>query len=250
MSESRYSGGVKIRDVFLRIAAGSVTLFAAYSVLLCFPEPLFSYAVRADSLTLHSDRAIPEAASRSVLELAESKLKKSPLYSQREAIDVYVCNSRWRQMIFFNKDYGAGGVVQYEISPNVFLRNAFVENNRLISPRGAPVAGDRTLDYFIAHEVTHELTGRALGRWRFYRLPQWVREGYADYVGKGQSFNYDEARREFLAGAPEMDWKTSGLYSRFHLLVAYLLDRRGWSLDRLLREPPAQAEVESEIRRD
>jgi hypothetical protein len=240
---------VKIRNAFLRIAAGSVTLFAAYSALLCFPEPLFSFSVRADSLVLHSDRAIPEAARRNVLELAETKLKRSPLYSQKEVIDVFICNSRWRQMIFFNKDYGAGGVVQYEISPNVFLRDASMENNRLISPRGVPVAGDRTLDYFIAHEVTHQLTGRALGRWRFYRLPQWVREGYADYVGKGPSFDYDRARQAFLEGAPEMDWQTSGLYSRFHLLVAYLLDRRGWSVDRLLRDPPTQENVEGEIRR-
>jgi hypothetical protein len=74
-----------------------------------------------------------------------------------------------------------------------------------------------------------------------------VREGYADYVGKGDSFDYDEARRSFLAGAPEMDWKKSGLYRRFHLLVACLLDRQGWSVPRLLEHPPSQAEVEASV---
>jgi hypothetical protein len=74
----------------------------------------------------------------------------------------------------------------------VFLRDALIEDNRLISPRGIPVLGDWTLDYFIAHEVTHQLTGDAIGPVRYYRLPQWVREGYADYVGKGNSFDSDE----------------------------------------------------------
>jgi hypothetical protein len=88
----------------------------------------------------------------------------------------------------------------------------------------------------------------ALGPVRYARLPQWVREGYADYVGKGSSFNYNKARNAFLAGAPEMDWKKSGLYWRYHLLVTYLLDHQHWSLMRLLHEPPSQDSVEAAIR--
>jgi len=77
-----------------------------------------------------------------------------------------------------------------------------------------------------------------------------VRAGYADYVGKGTSFNYDEARRAFLAGVPEMDWQKSGLYWRFHLLVANLLDHRRWSVARLLRDPPPQEAVEAAVREE
>jgi hypothetical protein len=197
---------------------------------------------------LHSDRPFSEAAARRVLQLAEAKLAGSPLYSGQQVYNIYLCNARWRQMLFFNKDYGVGGVAPYPVTSNVFLRGASVEDNRLISPRGAPVTGDRTLDYFIAHEVTHQLTGHAIGPLRYARLPQWVREGYADYVGKGSSFNYDEARRAFLAGAHEMDWKKSGLYWRYHLLVAHLLDHRHWSVAQLLQDPPAQESVEAAIR--
>lgn len=239
---------MKIRRAIVRIACTSVALFAAYATLLRVPEPFFLFAVRADSLTLHSDQSIPEPAARSVLALARTKLETSPLYVSSRSYDVFLCNSRWRQMLFFNKDYGVGGVAPYPLSDNVFLRDARVEDNRLISPRRTPGAGDRTLDYFIAHELTHQLAGHALGPIRYYQLPQWVREGYADYVGKGPSFHYDEARRAFLAGAPEMDWKRSGLYRRFHLLVAYLLDRQGWTVARLLRDPPRQESVESAIR--
>ncbi len=92
------------------------------------------------------------------------------------------------------------------------------------------VGGARTLDYFVAHELTHQLTGQAIGALRYYRLPQWVREGYADYVGKSDSFDYGEAERALLADSPDMNWQRSGLYARFQLFVAYLLDHQRWTV--------------------
>lgn len=238
------------KAVLLRIALPVPVFFAAYAALLCVPEPFFSFSVRADNLTLYSDRPFPDAAAKHVLKLTEAKLASSPLYSSRQQHDVFICNSRWRQRLFFNKDYGVGGVAPYPVTSNVFLRDASIAENRLISPRGTPVSGDRTLDYFIAHELTHQLTGQAIGPLRYARLPQWVREGYADYVGKGSSYDYVAARRAFLAEVPEMDWKRSGLYWRFHLEVAYLLDHRRWSVTRLLGDPPPENAVDTGIREE
>ena len=99
-----------------------------------------------------------------------------------------------------------------------------------------PIPGDRTLDFFIAHEVTHQPTGRELGPLRSFILPQYVRERFADYIGKGDALDYEQARRDFLAGRPQMDYKKSRLYLRFNLLVAYLLEHRGWSVDKLLKD--------------
>jgi hypothetical protein len=45
-----------------------------------------------------------------------------------------------------------------------------------------------------------------------------------------------------------MDWRRSGLYWRFHLLVAYFLDHQRWSVPRLLEDPPLQAVVEAAVR--
>jgi hypothetical protein len=236
------------KAILARIVLISATLFVTWAGLLAIPQPLFRFSVRAENLVLHSDRPFSQAAGKHVLELAERRLARSPLYSGRHEYHAFICNSRWRQVLFFNKDYGAGGVAQYPVTGQVFLREARVEDNRLISPGGNPVMNNRTLDYFVAHEITHQLTGADIGPLRFYRLPQWVREGYADYVGKGASFDFEDARRAFLAGAPEMDHKKSGLYSRFHLLVAYLLDRQHWSVEQLLRTPPSEATVEAAMR--
>jgi hypothetical protein len=220
-----------------------------YAALLNFPELFFPFSVRADNLILRSDRQFSTEAAKHSLQLAERKLARSPLYDNGER-RIFICNSAWRRVLFFNKDYGVGGVAPYPVTSNVFLREARIEENRLISPSGNPVKGDRTLDYFIAHEIAHQLTGRALGPLTYHRLPQWVREGYADYVGKGDAFDYDEARRAFLAGTREMDWSKSGLYLRFHLLVAYLLDHEHLTVDQLLRNPPSQEEVEAAVAKE
>jgi hypothetical protein len=233
-----------------KLLLSAAAIFAAYCGLLCVPSPFFPYSVRAESLVLHSDQPFSEAAGRHVLELARAKISRSPLYSARAEYHVFLCNAPWRQRLFFNKDYGAGGVAPYPVTSNVFLRDARVEADRLISPRGVPVTGNRTLDYFIAHEICHQMTGSSIGPVRYLRLPQWVREGYADYVGKGGSFDYADARRALLSGAPEMDYRRSGLYWRFHLLVAYLLDRHGWTVERLLAAPPPQSQVENEVRQE
>ena len=234
--------------MFLRLGLAFASLFVLYLLLLCFPQTFFNSSVRANNLALYSDQPFSPDAGTHVLELVAEKLSASPLYSPQQSHMAFVCNARWRQRLFFNRNYGVGGVNQYPVTRNIFLRDALIDENCLIGPRGNRVPGDRTLDYFIAHEITHTLTAQAVGWVDYYKLPQWVREGYADYVGKGAAFNYDEAKSAFLADVPEMNWEKSGLYWRFHLLVAQLLDRQHWSVQRLLTEPLEQRAVEDAIR--
>src|SRR3954454_5731515 len=127
-----------------RLVVFATAIFGGYTLLLCLPQAFFSYSVRAGSITVYSDRPLPEAAARSVLRLSVDKLAASPLYARHPEASVYVCNSRWRQVLFFSKHYGVAGVSPYPLTTNVFLRDASFEKNRLISPRGIPVLGDRT----------------------------------------------------------------------------------------------------------
>jgi hypothetical protein len=216
--------------------------------LLSFPHPFFSTSASTKNLTLYSDQAFAPAAGQRVLALAEAKLAQSPLYSAQQTHLVFICNARWRQRLFFTYVYGVGGVNYYPFTTNIFLRDSIVEENCLIGPNGYRVTGDRTLDYFIAHEITHSLTGQAIGPIAYHRLPQWKREGYADYIGKGATFNYNEARRAFLANDPKMNYATSGLYWRFHLLVAHLLEKQHWNVQRMLTDAIEQSTVEEMIR--
>lgn len=236
------------KRVVLRIAIGLVGCLGLLWGLLSFPQAFFQTAVRANNLTLYSDQSFAPEMGKQLMDKVETKLSTSPLYSSQQNHDVFICNARWRQRLFFTYVYGVGGVNYYPFTTNVFLRDSLIEENCLIGPTGKRVPGERTLDYFIAHEITHSLTGQAVGGVAYHRLPQWVREGYADYVGKGAAFNYDEAKRAFLAGDPRMDWAKSGLYWRFNLLVAHLLEKQHWNVQRLLTEYPEQTAVEAMVR--
>lgn len=235
------------KKLWLKIGVAIVAIIVLIGILLNAPQPFFHTSVSAKNLTLYSDQAFTSESGQRVLALAEAKLATSPLYSATQKHLVFVCNARWRQRLFFTYQYGVGGVNYYPFTTNVFLRDSIIEENCLLGPNGNRVAGERTLDYYVAHEITHTLTGQAVGAIAYHRLPQWKREGYADYVGKGAAFNYDEAKRAFLAHDPKMDWARSGLYWRFHLLVAHLLDKKHWSVQQMLTEPIEQAAVEAMI---
>jgi hypothetical protein len=236
------------KKFLLKIVAGLIGTVAAIALVLSIPQPFFDASVSAKNLTLYSDQPFANDSGQRVLELVEAKLAKSLLYAAEQKHQIFICNARWRQRIFFTYVYGAGGVNYYPFTTNVFLRDSIIEENCLIGPGGNRVPGERTLDYFIAHEIAHTLTGQAVGGIAYHRLPQWKREGYADYVGKGAAFDYGEARKAFLANDPKMDWAKSGLYWRFHLLVAHLLDKQHWSVQRMLTEPIEETAVEEMIR--
>ncbi|HEX4949008.1 MAG TPA: hypothetical protein VFZ34_20185 [Blastocatellia bacterium] len=236
------------KKLWLKIGAAIVAIIVLIGGLLNVPQPFFHTSISAKNLTLYSDQAFTTESGQRVLELAEAKLARSPLYSAAQKHLIFICNARWRQRLFFAHNYGVGGVNYYPFTTNVFLRDSIIEENCMIGPNGNRLAADRPLDYFIAHEITHTLTGQAMGAIAYHRLPQWKREGYADYVGKGAAFNYDEAKRAFLANDPKMDYRQSGLYWRFHLLVAHLLEKKHWSVQQMLTDSLEQAAVEEMIR--
>jgi hypothetical protein len=82
-----------------------------------------------------------------------------------------------------------------------------------------------------------------------YQLEKWQQEGYADYVGKGGIFDFAAVQRDFRAGVPALDPRRSGLYLRYHLLVAELIDHKGMTPEALLSHAIEAAPLEQELAR-
>lgn len=218
-------------------------------MLLRFPYPLFRWSAESGGLALYSDRPFPPEAGRRLLERVEAKLARSPLRAPGDRHNIFVCNSAWRRRLFFPTLPTAGGVNRYPLTMNVFFSGGAIEENRLISPSGKPDIFGRTLDHFIAHEIAHTLTARATGSVRFHLvLSSWVKEGYAEYVGRGGGPPPDESVRALLAEAPEMNVPPRTPYLRWNLLVAYLLDKKGWPVRRLLDDTLTASEVAAMIK--
>ena len=53
--------------------------------------------------------------------------------------------------------------------------------------------------------------------------------------------------RGFKNGAPELDPVRSGLYVRYHLMVAYLVEKRGIDPAALLERPGDRDSIEREL---
>jgi len=95
--------------------------------------------------------------------------------------------------------------------------------------------------------MTHGLTVARIGRWRYFRLESWKREGYADYVGRA-GFDFDDYLGKFRRGDAKMD-PSSGYYWRYLLMVGYLLERENAGPDRLFADTRKGKEIEASLRR-
>jgi hypothetical protein len=232
----------------LRIVIALLAVVALYTLILCFPQPFFHWSVRDNNLSLYSDLPFSTEDGKKILSLVQNKLAASPVYSTDDRHAVFVCNTGWRRSIFFFQHPTAGGLNYYPITSNVFLSGAVIEENRLVSPSRLPDIFGRTLDHFIAHEITHTLTVKTAGFCKYRKLPNWIKEGYPEYVGRGQGSDYDEAVRAFLADAPEMNSPSVAPYLRYRLLVAYLLEKKNWTPSRLFENSIRQAEVEAMLK--
>jgi hypothetical protein len=110
------------------------------------------------------------------------------------------------------------------------------------------VGDERTLAYFIAHEIAHSRTCERLGPWRFFRLPDWLREGYADQVGRGSVWARPGMGRAFLDEAPEMNVPAIAPYLRYNLLLGFSVEQERRSLDAVFAAGEEQATVEARLR--
>ena len=182
-----------------------VALTGGYLLLLCFPQPLFAYQYTGGPIVLYSDDPIPMAAGAILLD-AQTRLGKCPLYRNHPRQNIFLCNQPWRYKFFFYGSPKSGGLCYGFPGSNVFLRKSDITHNVLFRQDGQTSSGlDRPLSYFIAHEITHNLTARFTGVLAFWRLPVWIREGYADYVGKGGDFDFNANRSFSKRTIPLMD---------------------------------------------
>jgi hypothetical protein len=234
------SSSSPMRRRLLRAAGGATVLAVIYLLVLLYPQPLFAYELEHAGIVVHATRPIPDAM-RDTLDRARGRLQRSPLVAPSDRYDVFICHSPWLFALFARSQYKAGGVMNY-LGGHVFLRESDMAHDRLISPSGTPVAADRPLSYFIAHEIVHRVESKALSPLTFARLPRWVSDGYADYVAR--DIDLGGALAGFKAGTRELDPARSGLYLRYQLMVAYALDRSGVTARALLETPPDGASIE------
>lgn len=201
------------------IVLSALALITIYILTLAYPQPFFQHHVTVGSITIYSDEELPSEINQ-IAQTAEERIKKSEIYKKNSKFRIFIANDYRRWRYFSNFNHRAGGLSYIGIA-NIFLRKVDIKNNRLYGNSGKVAAGDRTLDYFLAHEITHQLEFMSMPWYKYSLKENWLLEGYSEYIAH-DSQNYEEALRYYLE-VPE----NSGAkrYTRMRTMVTYLLEK-------------------------
>src|SRR5689334_1124246 len=210
-----------------------VMLFVLYLLVIFYPQPFFPYSVCEDNIRLYSAVPIPPNAGP-LLKQLQSRLAASPAYDSKIEERIFICGSSKEFAFFTNFAFKSIGLTYVYLNRNIFLRPSDINQNRLTNYSEHKVMDDRTLLYYMAHEVTHSVTVSYIGVWSYHSLPTSIREGYADYIGKGHE-SFSNLQRKF----EDCFYQTNREYLGYELMTAYLLDIRKIALRDLLERDHA-----------
>ena len=236
---------------YLKLAASAVTLTVlAYLGMVAFPPLMFSNHLTYQNYEVWSDRTIPSQINQ-VLDDATRRLHTSDLYEPNQKVSIFFCNDSWRLLIHALDDQSAANTDTW-LTNNIYVRASDIVSNRFYAPDSKPIPDliHRPLSYVIAHEVTHVIESLQFNRPLKLKYPNWLIEGYADYIAKAGDFDFDENRRLLKIDSPLLDLQRSGLYRRFHLEVALLIDKKGLTARQVFANPPEEKDLLSLLRSD
>jgi len=210
------------------------TLFAGvatYVLLLSFPQALFAHEVGYKNFQVYSREPLTPQLHE-VLDKAEAKLTASQINDPQLKTKVFLTNSTrfyaFLSMYVGGNSFGKG----YPLLPtsNVFINKASVEQDLVF--RDAPENNARSLSGVIAHETAHLLVRKKLGYWGNFMLPNWKKEGYAEYVAGGSTLSYEAGVKLWKQNPRD---STGYQYFKYYQLVKYLLDHDKLTLDELFQ---------------
>jgi hypothetical protein len=232
--------------------AGGVLVMGAllFGALLMWPDPIFAYSLGTGKIVVSSDQPIPTYGGERFLRDCERLLERSPLKAHSSRYHVYITNTSWRHRLFFLPRPEAWGLTYSLLGGPAFLSRIDFEMGRVVHWEyvGTP---PRTAAWLCAHELTHIIEAEHAGRLANYRMPQWVFEGFADYVGIENREPFDQLRDALGDRPVDIPMMIKyGSYPRFRLLVTYFLEKKHWSIDQLLQTRLTEDEATAIMRAD
>ncbi|WP_035612017.1 hypothetical protein [Haloferula sp. BvORR071] len=216
-------------------------LACLYLGLLLFPQVLFAKQLSVDGVTLYSRDPLPAETSACVHKAMEL-VGKSELAVPGRKERIFICNSEGLYRLFTPS--GGSFAISMPFTDNIFVASADFANDIARPHAASPVS--RSLSGTLAHEITHGLIRHRIGNWKSIRLPEWIAEGYCDFVAGSGSFPEAEGLRIMIAGDSEPS--ASFRYFRYRQMLRYLTEGRSLSFDEVVARAKGEGLVAAETR--
>lgn len=245
--------------ILLWIGTVAVVVLIAWVGLLAFPQVLCTRHVQAGSLALYYDD-MPRSEAEELARAVAHRLERSGYHDPNRTARVFVFHNRSTYALITRLAAVSGEAQGFNLSA---VGNSFISAPRVAAlgersgggPRYSVWEGD--LSHTIAHEIAHQYLGNRLGR---RKLPQWKREGFTEYVSNIGLIRADgsaslRSRLDVLqddrAWSATLGWERHG-WDRIHyeagLLVEFLFDVKGYSLEDLVSDGVTVEETRSALR--
>jgi hypothetical protein len=237
----KYRSFKKTNRIYKILRYSLSAIFAAYFLTLVFPQYLFAHEVSHKNFKVNARRPLDENITR-VLDSADERLKKSPLY-----------DGKTKEKIFLSDSFN------FYFFLSTFKYNSFattlpgVENIRI---NKSDIAADsvfranasdnrRSLSGVIAHEITHNLIQRKFGVFNsLVKVPNWKDEGYCEYVAGETTLSFEEGVRRWREN-PNSD--TGYAYFKYHQMVKYLLEDEKITVEDLFNRDFDAKDLEAKV---
>ncbi|MEN9683598.1 MAG: hypothetical protein RIQ99_689 [Pseudomonadota bacterium] len=142
--------------------------------LLAFP-----YQAKIGSDHVWSTAPLLRPQLDQILQDANTRTQASPLALRTESRDIFLTDGGWRWLYLANTTHNSFALTR--AFTNSVVINQFDPSTGVVS-NGTGIGSKRGLAGVIAHEKCHGMVSRQFGRFVDVLKPQWLREGYCDYV--------------------------------------------------------------------
>ncbi|MGH9948101.1 MAG: hypothetical protein ACRD6X_13000 [Pyrinomonadaceae bacterium] len=214
-------------------------ILAVYGLILIFPQILFAHQASYKNFNVYSRQPLNENLAR-VLDTAEERLLKSPIYNQDLKENVFLADSFGLYKFFTLSSYSLGSTIPVighsrinvsDIDKDLVFRNTEPPNSRLLSG-------------VIAHETMHNQLREKFGFIKYMQIPKWKDEGYCEYVAGETTLLFDEGLRLWREN-PNDSSKYD--YFKYYQMVKYLLDEEKISVDEFFKIDFDEKELKAKV---
>jgi hypothetical protein len=206
-------------------ALSALALLIAAPVLA--PQLLaFPYHATSAIGPVWSERPIDQHGLDRIAARTRALLAQSPIAGPNEERPIFLTSGGWRWLWLANTSAG-GFALTRPITRAVIVNDADVSSDHVRN--GATVGNRRTLSAVLAHEFTHGIIRRRYGLMKSILAPQWLVEGYPDYVAQESSLSDADVARLEASGATH----PALVYYRGRKRVARILAANGNDIDAL-----------------